>query len=99
MNIFPTTSINNFFKEPGKVVKFAKSLKYEKSETGSYPGERTKNLAEVDYTFFNTTILSILSMYYEDFQNIGYSDTYLGCLLYTSPSPRDQRGSRLAACA
>ena len=22
-----------------------------------------------------------------------------GCLLYTSPSPRDQRGSRLPACA
>ena len=22
-----------------------------------------------------------------------------GCLLYTSPSPRDQRGSRMAACA
>ena len=23
----------------------------------------------------------------------------LGCLLYTSPSPRDQRGSRMPACA
>ena len=23
----------------------------------------------------------------------------VGCLLYTSPRPRDQRGSRLAACA
>ena len=26
-------------------------------------------------------------------------DTYWLCLLYTSPSPRDQRGSRLAAWA
>mgnify|MGYP003313014467 CR=1 FL=1 len=24
---------------------------------------------------------------------------YRGCLLYTSPSPRDQRGSRLPCCA
>ena len=24
---------------------------------------------------------------------------YWFCLLYTSPSPRDQRGSRMAACA
>ena len=27
-------------------------------------------------------------------------DAYItGCLLYTSPSPRDQRGSRMPACA
>ena len=60
MNIFQTTSINNFLKNQIKLLSL-KSLKYKKSETGSYPGERTKNLAEVDYTF-NTTILSILSM-------------------------------------
>ena len=28
-----------------------------------------------------------------------YSEWGIGCLLYTSPSPRDQRGSGLAACA
>ena len=26
-------------------------------------------------------------------------DPRVDCLLYTSPSPRDQRGSRMAACA
>ena len=78
MNIFPTTSINNFFKEPDKVVEYAKKLKYKKSKTGSYPGERTENLSKINYEFFNSTIYSILSMYYEDLESIGYSDTYLG---------------------
>jgi len=77
MKIFPITSINNFFPDPNKVVKFANSLEYTKSEKGSYPGERTKNLAEIDYKFFNKTILSILSMYFEDIDKINYSDTYL----------------------
>ena len=26
-------------------------------------------------------------------------DEYVFCLLYTSPSPRDQRGSRIPSCA
>jgi len=78
MNIFPTTSINNFFKEPDKIVEYAKKLKYKKSKTGSYPGERTENLSKINYELFNSTIYSILSMYYEDLESIGYSDTYLG---------------------
>jgi len=77
MKIFPITSINNFFPDPNKVVKFANSLEYTKSEKGSYPGKRTKNLSEIDYDFFNKTILSILSMYFENIENISYSDTYL----------------------
>ena len=28
-----------------------------------------------------------------------YDDAYLVCLLYTSPSPRDQRGSRMPSSA
>ena len=33
--------------------------------------------------------------------DVGYSDlgAYGGCLLYTSPSPRDQRGSRMPSSA
>ena len=77
MNIFPITSINNFFAQPDEVVKFANSLKYKKPKEGNYPGVRTKNLDTVDYDFFNRTILSILSVYFEDFENINYSDTYL----------------------
>ena len=29
----------------------------------------------------------------------GTSDAYMACLLYTSPSPRDQRGSRMPSSA
>ena len=34
-------------------------------------------------------------------QSIGYMDRldYISCLLYTSPSPRDQRGSRMPSSA
>ena len=28
-----------------------------------------------------------------------YAEQYYHCLLYTSPSPRDQRGSRMPSCA
>ena len=28
----------------------------------------------------------------------GIADILTGCLLYTSPSPRDQRGSRMPSC-
>ena len=30
---------------------------------------------------------------------LGYGASTLGCLLYTSPSPRDQRGSRMPSSA
>ena len=33
------------------------------------------------------------------FGNGGYSVEYYACLLYTSPSPRDQRGSRMPSSA
>ena len=78
MRIFPITSINNFFNDPDEVVRFAKSLKYRKPKEGIYPGVRTKNLHDIDYAFFNKTIRSILSIYFEDFDNINFSKTYLG---------------------
>ena len=78
MRIFPITSINNFFNDPDEVVRFAKSLKYTKPKEGIYPGVRTKNLYDIDRAFFNKTIRSILSVYFEDFDNISFSKTYLG---------------------
>jgi len=78
MKVFPITSISNFFDDPDEVVKFAKSLKYTTPKEGIYPGVRTENLSKIDYAFFNKTILSILSVYYEDYENIDYSQTYLG---------------------
>ena len=78
MKIFPVTSISNFFKDPDEVVKFAKSLKYTKPKEGIYPGVRTENLHDIDYAFFNQTIRSILSVYFEDIQHVNFSKTFLG---------------------
>jgi hypothetical protein len=77
MRIFPITSINNFFKDPDKVVKYANTLEYKKTPEGYYPGKRTDNLADINYDFFHKTILSILLPYFHDMREIGYSDTVL----------------------
>ena len=37
--------------------------------------------------------------YAVDVANDGEEGHHLGCLLYTSPSPRDQRGSRMPSSA
>ena len=44
--------------------------------------------------------LAIMSVRYgENFANQKTALTYNNCLLYTSPSPRDQRGSRMPSSA
>ena len=40
-----------------------------------------------------------LSYEFTDKQDLGDRGEYTGCLLYTSPSPRDQRGSRMPSSA
>ena len=35
----------------------------------------------------------------KQFESNDYSNVHRGCLLYTSPSPRDQRGSRMPSSA
>jgi hypothetical protein len=78
MIYFPITSINNFFEDPDKVVNLSKKLKYSKYESeGSWPGVRSASLHTIDYSFFNQTLLSILSMYYEDLTQIAYSEACL----------------------
>ena len=46
-------------------------------------------------------MLSILAQYTKDasFENPNAPDSLRSCLLYTSPSPRDQRGSRMPSSA
>ena len=53
---------------------------------------------------FNPTVggdlyLSSLTSIPEGFNPTVGGDLYLSCLLYTSPSPRDQRGSRMPSSA
>ena len=52
-----------------------------------------KNAEKLDYA-------SMPQYYIEGYQSGCYYELYVnGCLLYTSPSPRDQRGSRMPSSA
>ena len=61
---FPVSVVDNFFSNPNKVVKFAKSLTYNQSN-GFYPGKRTELIHKVNYDFFSNTILKVLSLFFD----------------------------------
>ena len=61
---FPVAVVDNFFSNPDKVVKFAKSLTYTQS-IGYYPGKRTALLHKVNYDFFSNTIFKVLSLFFD----------------------------------
>ena len=56
--------VDNFFKDPDKIVDFASSLKFKQSD-GFYPGQRSEELHIVAPNFFNKTILKILALYFD----------------------------------
>lgn len=61
--MWPTICVDNFFNDPDKVFKFANSLKYTPSSEGSWPGERSDELHNIDkdfFEFFGKKVLSIL---------------------------------------
>ena len=55
--------------------------------------ELSNNVADADTILFNTCSVR------EQAENKTYSALGRLCLLYTSPSPRDQRGSRMPSSA
>ena len=56
--------VDNFFKDPDKIVDFASSLKFKQSD-GFYPGQRSEELHITAPNFFNKTILKILALYFD----------------------------------
>ena len=62
-NFFPVSVIDDFFQHPDDVVKLANSLKFKQSD-GFYPGKRTGSLHLLNYEFFNTVVLKVLSLHY-----------------------------------
>jgi hypothetical protein len=62
--IFPIMSVNNFFPDPDKIVKYSKNLKYEQDPDGRYPGVRTKSLNYIDPPFFNKMAHAIFTSFY-----------------------------------
>ena len=59
--------------------------------------EKQKILLYGDYDVDGTTSVAMMTLFLRQFDvDIDY---YIPCLLYTSPSPRDQRGSRMPSSA
>ena len=62
---FTTQIVDDFFEEPKKIVKFAKTLKYKKGPYGNWPGVRSDGLHDVNYNFFNSVLNKILSLSFD----------------------------------
>jgi hypothetical protein len=62
--LFPVLSISKFFKEPDKIRDWALSLDYTSSETGDWPGVRSKALHEIDAEWADVFFSKFLSSYY-----------------------------------
>ena len=62
---FPTTCIDNFYKDPYKIREMALSLPFKKPEDGSYPGKRTQPLHLVDPKFFEEFCAKLLSVFFD----------------------------------
>lgn len=62
--IYPTIILDNFFNDPLKIVHFAKSLEYYQDTEGRWPGERTKQIYELNKYFFENYGSKILSVLY-----------------------------------
>ena len=65
---FTTQIIDNFFEDPKKIVRFAKTLKYGKGPDGKWPGVRSPALHDVNPKFFNSVLTKLLSLSF-DFNN------------------------------
>ena len=65
--------IDNFFNNPDKIVRYAKSLPKKSSSTGNWPGKRTEELWKIDKELSDAILLKILSCYYDlSYQNISW---------------------------
>ena len=79
-----------------------------------YSDEKLSTLDLVAYAFINEIIINInggstakiitekfpeIERFVKDVEELVNSKEYHICLLYTSPSPRDQRGSRMPSSA
>ena len=75
---FPTIVVDDFFEDPHKVIELANSLEYTfgKKDEYNWPGKRSTPLHEIDYDFFNDTILKVLGTYFP-FAKISFTNARL----------------------
>ena len=63
-NFFPTTCIDNFYKDPDGIRNFALSLNYN-DNSGNFPGLRTDNLNKIDAQFYKQSVNKLLSLFFQ----------------------------------
>ena len=75
---FPTIIVDDFFEEPHKIIELANSLEYTDASGDNYawPGKRSTPIYEADYSFFNDTVVKVLSTYFP-FAKVSYNDARL----------------------
>lgn len=62
--MYPTTIVEDFFTDPDVVVEYAENLEYFPASTGSWPGVRSKHIAELDFNLFQHIGCKIYSLFY-----------------------------------
>ena len=107
MKYFPITILDDFYENPDDILELAKEVDYQREGENTYPG-CVSNLTvdKINYNLFFYTMKKIISLYWEGECNENFEVTMQfqkiephGCLLYTSPSPRDRYGSRMPSSA
>lgn len=63
--MYPIVIIDNFFEDPDAIVEMANQLNFFPTETGNYPGCRTKNLDEIVPDFFYFFGNKVHKIFYE----------------------------------
>ena len=104
--ISPNKIYKNFFKdlqkvlETGKISFFQLRLKKYSFKHKILIGKKIKNICKENNVKFLINDDPILAKRLgADGCHLGQKDMNINCLLYTSPSPRDQRGSRMPSSA
>ena len=74
---FPV-SVDNFFDNPDKIVRYAKSLSKEPDPDGRWPGKRTEMLWKIDDELNCALLLKIMSCYYDlSYQDVSWESSEL----------------------
>tara|TARA_R110000772_G_scaffold151418_1_gene262170 strand:+ start:108 stop:755 length:648 start_codon:yes stop_codon:yes gene_type:complete len=71
---WPTVVIDNFFNNFEAVKKLSEEVEYFSSESGTWPGKRSKLLHQINYPFFQMTCVKLIeALYPMNVQNIQFT--------------------------
>jgi len=65
--MIPTLIIDNFFKNPEKIVDLCKTCAFDKAPKGEWPGVRSNLLSEINFDLFNLFHIKIFALMYPNF--------------------------------